>query len=248
MFQFQKILKYFIDSSPREIYTYRRRKKRIREEFRNQELVISNYINEQSERKLHIGCGDNILTGWLNTDLKPHDDVIFLDASENFPLPDASFNFIYSEHLFEHLDESQQLHMLSECYRILKKNGVLRIATPSLSFLFNIYSNPNSEVNKAYINWAMRHSAHLRNVKKLIPNSSYDQNYVINHFFKAWGHQMIHNKESLSEIAEISGFSKVKFYEVGESDSEELQNLEKHATVIPEEMNILETMVVELRK
>ena len=229
-------------------YEYFRNLKVEKKKLKFQEVLFKKYLKGSGKKKLQIGCGSNLLEDWLNTDLNWSEKVAYLDAGKKFPLPDSSFDFIYSEHLFEHLDESQQLHMLSECYRILKTNGVLRIATPSLSFLFNIYSNPNSEVNKAYINWAMRHSAHLRNVKKLIPNSSYYQNYVINHFFKAWGHQMIHNKESLSEIAEISGFLEVNFYEVGKSDFEELQNLEKHATVIPEEMNILETMVVELRK
>ena len=244
----KKSIKKILSFSAYGAYEYFRDLKASEKKLKFQENFFKNYLKDSGKKKLQIGCGSNLLEDWLNTDLNWSEKVAYLDAGKKFPLPDSSFDFIYSEHLFEHLDESQQLNMLSECYRILKTDGVLRIATPSLSFLFNIYSNPDSEVNKAYTNWAMRHSAYLRNVKKLIPNSSYYQNYVINHFFKAWGHQMIHNKESLSEIAIISGFLEVNFYEVGKSDFEELENLEKHATVIPEEMNILETMVVELRK
>jgi hypothetical protein len=63
-----------------------------------------------------------------------------------------------------------------------------------------------------------------------------------------WGHQMIHSKNSLSELIEISGFTDLTFHEVGESNLELFQGLEKHHEMIGVEYNRFETMIVEAVK
>jgi predicted SAM-dependent methyltransferase len=138
--------------------------------------------------------------------------------------------------------------MLKESFRILKKGGVMRIATPSLDFLFNLYANPKTLENKQYVNWAVENIPNLRIVNNLIINSEEHYNYVINNFFKAWGHQMIHNYSSIEKLALQCGYSQAENCNVGESSYEMLRNIEKHGTIIPEEINLIETMVVEIVK
>lgn len=48
--------------------------------------------------------------------------------------------------MIEHLAWHEGLFMLKECRRILKKGGILRISTPDLGVLINLYSNNNSEL------------------------------------------------------------------------------------------------------
>jgi predicted SAM-dependent methyltransferase len=43
---------------------------------------------------------------------------------------DNSFDFIYSEHFFEHLFADEAIALLAECHRILKPKGVIRIVVP----------------------------------------------------------------------------------------------------------------------
>lgn len=52
---------------------------------------------------------------------------------ENLVIPelDDSVALIYCAHTLEHLDSTSSLHFISECYRILKKGGVLRVALPN---------------------------------------------------------------------------------------------------------------------
>lgn len=244
----RKPIKKLLSLSPYGIYVFFRNVRINDRKLKNQHSAFKNYIALTGKKKLHIGCGSNFLDGWLNTDLNWGNKVVYLNAAESFPLPDNSFDFVYNEHLFEHLNEEQQLNMLTECFRILKENGILRIATPSLNFLFDLYSNKNNKLNKSYINWAMNHSPRLRSVRVKTSGSLHYHNYVINHFFKAWGHQMIHNEKSLIELGKYCGFSEVKFVEVGESEHPELKNVEQHDTIIPPEFNRLETMVSELKK
>ena len=44
--------------------------------------VIEQYLDQQKTRKLHLGCGDNIIDGWLNSDISPESDhIISLDMA-----------------------------------------------------------------------------------------------------------------------------------------------------------------------
>src|SRR5215470_4711811 len=96
--------------------------------------LVDGYLRRQHVRKLHIGCGSNILNGWLNSDLRPHTrDVLHLDATKRFPFDDELFDYIFSEHMIEHVSYAEGLFMLGECYRILKKNGRIRLSTPNQS-------------------------------------------------------------------------------------------------------------------
>lgn len=244
----RKRIKRLFSVSPYGIYEFFRDLRTESKKLKIQHSAFKNYLALRGERKLHIGCGSNLLSGWLNTDLNWDEKITYLNAAKNFPLPNNTFDFIYSEHLFEHLNEEQQMNMLTECLRILKENGILRIATPSLKFLFELYGNQNNELNSSYINWAMNHSTYLRALKDKTSNSLQYPNYVINHFFKAWGHKMIHDEQSLVELGRYCGFSEMKFFAIGESEHPQLKNIEKHDTIIPQEMNSLETMVLELKK
>ncbi len=51
-------------------------------------------------------------------------------SGDQFDFPDDSFDFIYSEHFFEHLFEDEALVLLHECCRLLKPGGVIRTVVP----------------------------------------------------------------------------------------------------------------------
>ena len=225
-----------------------RDKKLLKQRLKEQNQIISEYIKTNTIKRLQIGCGSNIYTGWLNTDLNNTKNIAFLDAGAQFPIESDSFDYIYSEHLFEHLTITQQLNMLNEGARILKKGGVLRIATPSLDFLSDLYIDSSRKTNQDYVKWAISTSPYLKSVKENIVDNSTHYCYVINNFFKAWGHQMIHNYSSIEKLSLQCGYSKVIPCEVGESQIPDLRNIERHGSIIPQEMNLLETMVIELIK
>lgn len=243
----KKKLKKFLNHSPYSLYErYRDQKNEFKRDF-EQRKIIDGYLKNNEIKKLQIGCGSNFLEGWLNTDLNFNEHVAFLDAGKIFPLESNSFNFVYSEHLFEHLTLESQLNLLTEGLRILKKGGVMRIATPSLAFLFNLYNYPEDLQNKIYVDWAVKNIPNLKMVNSVVNKEDYP-NYVINNFFKDWGHQMIHNFESLKKLALQCGFAKVRECEVGKSDYPDLIKIEKHGTIIPPQINLMETMVLEIIK
>ena len=103
--------------------------------------LIEDYLARGGPAKLHIGCGENLLEGWLNSDLYPGSDrVLHFDATGRFPFADATFDYVFSEHMIEHVPYEGALSMLRECRRVLKPGGRARISTPDLRFLVGLYA------------------------------------------------------------------------------------------------------------
>jgi predicted SAM-dependent methyltransferase len=86
--------------------------------------------------RLHLGCGDHRLEGWINVDVaKTSAAGLLADAAKGLPFADGSVAFIHCEDLLEHLDFEGGAAMLAECRRVLRDGGVLRILTPDLRAL-----------------------------------------------------------------------------------------------------------------
>ena len=201
---------------------------------------IARYLEEQRLKKLHVGCGSISLKNWLNADLNPVEDQLFIDARKKLPFGDSTFDYIFSEHLIEHLEHREGVCFFCECFRIIKSGGTIRVATPDLRFLIDLYASEKNELQEKYISWA---------IKSFLPEVSVLQDtYVINNFFRNWGHKFIYDFKTLEDTMNKTGFISIKRCKVGESENSELRGIESHGQVIPSEFNKLETVVVEAKK
>lgn len=186
---------------------------------------------------LNLGCGNNCIDGWLNTDLYPVGGGVYMDATHKLPFNDNSFRYVFCEHMFEHLTVAEGLELLKEVHRILQPNGIFRIALPTKDKLDEIY---NDEVkNKEYIDFHFSHFDRESPIKNAC--------IMLNNFYRMWGHKTIYDKQTLNELFKLGGFNKVTEYNVNESDDSVLTNIESHDKEIGK-FNILETSVFELQK
>jgi glycosyltransferase involved in cell wall biosynthesis len=81
---------------------------------------------------LHLACGSDIQTGYINTDLYPAQGVkvdAVIDASK-VPYNDNSIDTVRALHVIEHFHFHDAVKVLKEWYRILKPGGKLIIETP----------------------------------------------------------------------------------------------------------------------
>lgn len=201
---------------------------------------VRKYICEHDVVKLQLGSGTHVLPDWLNTDKSVSGclaGAIYMDVSKKFLLPDHSVDYVYSEHLFEHLTLKQAKNMLSECYRVMKKDGVIRIATPNIQFLEDLLLHPEQDINKRYTEWAAKEGG--------LPNLPV---YVINRFHMTWGHQIIYDFDTLAKLMAEFGFKDICRCEMSKSIHEPLNNVEGHFNYMPYDFCCLETMIIEARK
>jgi predicted SAM-dependent methyltransferase len=82
--------------------------------------------------KLHLGCGQRVVTGWLNCDIAGSEFDIDLAAS-SLPFVSDQFTTIVAQQVIEHLEfDPAGLRLLRECHRILKPGGEIWLSCPDL--------------------------------------------------------------------------------------------------------------------
>ncbi|HEV2320507.1 MAG TPA: methyltransferase domain-containing protein [Verrucomicrobiae bacterium] len=199
--------------------------------------VASEHLSGPGIKKLHLGCGNHILNGWLNTDFFPYtEDVMRLDVTARFPFDDGTFDYVFSEHMIEHIPHAQGQRMINESFRVLKPGGRIRITTPDLAFLVALYQPQKIELQARYIRWSAE--ANKTNVPFAVDT------YVINNFVRDWGHQFIYDEKALRGCFERAGFQDIVRCALNDSSFEALRNLENE-TKIPEGFVKLESFTLE---
>jgi len=146
-------------------------------------------------------------------DLDPRARADFLwDVIEGLPFANDSCSFFYSEHFLEHLPIQNGVRFLSECYRSLRKGGVVRIGMPSLE----------ETVRHYYENvWATQPWLEKYGYKWIKTRAEY-----ININFREWGHQWLYDGEELHRRLGEAGFTQITDVAWGQSQYSELANRE----------------------
>jgi predicted SAM-dependent methyltransferase len=155
--------------------------------------------------KVHVGCGPVALPGWLNVDNQPYPAVDqLLDVTKEWPFEDVKY--IFAEHFIEHLSYQQAVAFLRECRRALRDDGILRLSTPNLDWVWlTHYAFPAGD-----------------------GVSAIDACFNLNRAFHGWGHQFLYNEQTLAATLHEAGFSTAITQNYGESRDPELHGLEHH--------------------
>jgi predicted SAM-dependent methyltransferase len=163
---------------------------------------------EEGPVRLHIGCGQQAIPGWINIDNQPLPGVDrVLDVRQGLPFRRAAA--IYAEHFLEHLTLDDGLAFLRECRRALAPSGVLRLSTPNLDWVYATHykTGPTATAEET-----------LRDCLQL------------NRAFHGWGHRFLYNRTMLEAALKSCGYASVRFQRYGQSDVPELAGIEKHET------------------
>lgn len=156
--------------------------------------------------RLHIGCGDKRLEGWINIDLKPLPGVDEVaDVTQGLRYENVAS--IYAEHFLEHLSFPDGLGFLAECHRALSSEGCLRLSTPNLEWV-----------------WVTHYDLEAPEEQKRL------MGLRTNRAFYGWGHRFVWNRTLLTEALEATGFEELHWCRYGESARDEFRGVEAHET------------------
>lgn len=84
--------------------------------------------------KLNLGCGQNRMAGYVNTDRQPAAEPDVVMDLEEFPWPfdDDSVEEVVADHVLEHTgrDPDVFIGIMQELYRVCRGGATIRIAVP----------------------------------------------------------------------------------------------------------------------
>ncbi len=142
------------------------------------ELRIHGLWDANKPLRLHLGCGEKILPGYINIDypnsehnvmtIEPdvHADILALT------FPPESVDEIRLEHVFEHFSRVTALAMLIRWQQWLKVGGVLHLTTPDLvGSAQNILTSKSFEIK-------------MGNVRHLAGDQAASWAYHVDHWFE----------------------------------------------------------------
>lgn len=155
--------------------------------------------------KAHYGCGSCLFgRGWVNIDrgtipTNATEAFFSMDLLQCHPFPFEFFRFSFAEDFLEHLDQSESLIFLSEVFRTLRPERVLRLSFPGLPGVLR---------------------RHFRGTDWDGASVGQKEAYTM------WDHKHFFCQESLILVARHLGFSDIRFVEYGKSVDDELRNLD----------------------
>ena len=153
-------------------------------------------------------CGD----GWVNADavfMRLPRSVVCEDwrtrrlvmrhlAEDRLPFPDNSIEFVYTEHMFEHILPMQCSAFLREAYRVLKPGGVIRITTPDLEKYLMGYAE-----RKKSNRFLADHASRWPPMGKL--GTPYNAATIVNNIFRNYEHKWVYDFEEMTRTAMHAG-------------------------------------------
>jgi predicted SAM-dependent methyltransferase len=142
---------------------------------------------------VHLGCGHKYLDGLINADgnvLRKID--LWIDLRNKLPFPDGSCALVYSSHTLEHLFPYEAITLLREIRRILKDDGIARIAVPGFEHSLAVARGEVVEDwPRAFVEPASQ---------------------AVNYLFCEGQHKYAYTAEILGTFAREAGFSRVTDY------------------------------------
>jgi len=106
---------------------------------------------ENEPLKIHLGCGETHLQGYINIDFPPSEHTVQVSSGADvfgdvrkLDLPGHSVSEVRLHHLFEHFDRATAMALLCKWQQWLTKGGVICIETPDVEAGSGLFSGRDS--------------------------------------------------------------------------------------------------------
>jgi predicted SAM-dependent methyltransferase len=120
-----------------------------------------------------------------------------LDIADPLPFADGCVDWVYAEHLIEHVPLQVAIGWLAEVRRILAPGGLVRITTPDLARYAEGYQGGG---------FFAKHRRRLR-LMRVGPPMPERRAFMFNQIFYLYGHRWIYDADELRHAASEAGFA-----------------------------------------
>jgi predicted SAM-dependent methyltransferase len=90
-------------------------------------------------KKLHLGCGNKRLEGYVNVDIRPDSAVDLVSDLRSLPFQPHEFDLIYSCAVIEHFGRKEWFDLLKTWTTFLKPGGKIYLSTSDFDAIANQY-------------------------------------------------------------------------------------------------------------
>ena len=144
---------------------------------------------------IHLGCGSVNHPKFINIDVLDAPHIHYIRSIDNLSLfKKNTVNLIYACHCLEHFSHRKIPSVLKEWFRILEKDGILRLSVPNFDLMLDIYRENNNDIDTI--------------IQPLMGGQNYKYNF----------HMTVFNQSSLEKILIQTGFKQVTEWQPGSSE------------------------------
>lgn len=110
-------------------------------------------------------------------------EIIHWDVREGIPFDNDTFDVIYHSHFITHLDRNVAELVTYECYRTLRKGGVIRAVVPDLKQIIAMYNQGVEEIEAGQPSGMHKHQLAIEDLFELMvrtqPCGTANQNRLV---------------------------------------------------------------------
>lgn len=212
-------------------------------------ISVKKYLENECVHALQLGCGHNLIEGWLNTDIEPTYGATFLDVTQMTLIPDESMDYIYSEHVFEVFRADKLLAIFRECARVLKPSGTFRFVIYSTEGpISGMLSRKDSPEFKSYAKWNLLNYDKGWRELLLQDGDFISSSIVLNNFMHNFNSAYVYDWCTIKALLTKAGFHNNHRCNYLKSEDEYLINREENHSYKPDYIYKYEILVVEARR
>lgn len=157
-------------------------------------------VNPNQRNYMNLGAANDRLEGYVAVDFFSSSGGYGADLRYPLLIDCAVFDGIFTEHTLEHLSYAEVARVLSECQRILKPGGIIRVIVPDLSIFVDNYAS-NSE--SWFRDWE-------REVLKPRGRSMISRMEALSFVTQEYGHRSAWDFETMDGFLTRAGFTEVR--------------------------------------
>jgi predicted SAM-dependent methyltransferase len=150
------------------------------------------------------------------------------DLGRPLPFADEAFSAIYASHVLEHLYRSQAQALLSDCRRVLRPGGIVRVVVPDLHSMVEKYLQCSREGDK--------YAADTLNARLAFRSPAPPAGNILTRAYAIWkdfhSHKWMYDANSLAYYLEVAGFRDISRKGYLSSDISGIEEVEQADRVL----------------